>query len=282
MNNEFKSHPVLNHQMIDECGVLVVDVNSMPVGERPFQSDVMVIGICMEGSATFHYDMQPTQFVKYDVAITLPQHIFTYSSTSYDYKAILIIIAQNMFKKLIKRQSFVDYKKYHYQPSYHLTQEQFSKISDIVRVLKFVSETFHPKREETIENLLDLFFYTYTYYRGDSVESVTKVHRSEQLFSLFYDLLLANYNKHHFVTWYAGQLNLSPKYLSLAINKATGKTANQWIAIVITEQAKKLLRNRGDMTVQQIAFELGFRENAAFCRFFKDNTGLRPSQFRHT
>ena len=60
----------------------------------------------------------------------------------------------------------------------------------------------------------------------------------------------------------------------------TGKSAADWIDVVLVMHAKKLLRTRLNLTVQQIAYELGFKENASFCRFFKDQTGLRPKQYR--
>lgn len=127
---------------------------------------------------------------------------------------------------------------------------------------------------------MDLLFYTLTRYRGEEETKSETERRNEQLFSRFYDLLTIHYASHHDIGWYASQLSLSPKYFSLVIRKTTDRSAAEWIDVVIVMHAKRLLRSRHDFTIQQVAYELGFNENASFCRFFKDRTGLRPSEYR--
>ena len=41
-----------------------------------------------------------------------------------------------------------------------------------------------------------------------------------------------------------------------------------------------LLHMRHDLSVQAIAYMLGFSEQAAFSRYFRRETGLSPSEFR--
>ena len=279
MNNS-KQHPVLFQDNIDRQGVVVAEVRSLPSDEDPFQTDNLVIGICQEGSSSFMYDLLPRQFRPYDVGVTLPNHIFSYSSVSPDYRATIVIISPALYKNLIMRESFIDYKKYHNKPALTLTEEQFGKVHDIVQVIRYTSESAHPRRQEMLEGLLDILFYALTRYRGEEIPNIGNSTRGEQLFSQFYDLLLANYQKHHTVIWYAGQLHLTPKYLSLSIQRATGKTPNEWLTEILTEQAKRLLKSRRDMTIQQVAYELGFSENATFCYFFKNQTGMRPTEYR--
>jgi AraC-like DNA-binding protein len=140
-------------------------------------------------------------------------------------------------------------------------------------------EIEHPKRIESIANLLDILFYALTDYRGE--ESMKKEEkRSTYIFNAFYDLLIDNYQQQHELSWYAEKMCLTPKYFSGVIRQITGKSAAQWINEVLILHAKRLLYTRSNMTVQQIAYELGFKSNATFCRFFKDQTGLRPSEYR--
>lgn len=272
-------HPIHFQDHIDRQGVVVAEVQSLPSGDRPFQSENLVIGICQEGTADFMYDLLPRRFERHDVGVTLPNHIFTYSTVSPDYRATLVIISPAMYKELTRRESFIDYQKYHNRPALALTDEQFSKVHDFAQVLRHTSNSDHPRRQDMLENLLDILFYALTRYRGEEkVQTATT--RGEQLFNQFYDLLLTHYNHHHTLIWYAGQLHLTPKHLSLTIQRTTGKTPNEWITEMLTEQAKRLLDTHRDMTVQQVAYELGFSENATFCYFFKHQTGLRPSEYR--
>lgn len=280
MQQDHQQHPVLYQELIDQLGVMVSEVRSLPSGERPFQSENLVIGICMEGSASFMYDLQPRQFHPRDAGVVLPNHMFSYSSATEDYRATLIIISPSLYKNLILRESFIDYKKYHNRPALTLTEEQFEHVHDIVQVIRFTSASDHPRRMAMLENLLDILFYALTRYRGEENISDLSITRGEQLFSHFYDLLLVNYPLHHTTIWYAKQLHLTPKHLSLSIQRSTGKTPNEWIAEMLTEQAKRLLISRRAMTIQQVAYEIGFSENSTFCFFFKKRTGLRPTEYR--
>lgn len=275
-----RQHPIWNREYIQRKGVIVTEVDKMPADKLSFHSDAMVIGLCLSGSLTFFYNMEQKEFVPQELAVTLPNIVLSCDNISSDYRAILIIISKEFYDKFVHRTSFIDYKKYYYRPACTLSDEQFGNILDILRVLRLVSNSDHPKRREGIENILDLLFYTITRYRGEERTKSEVQTRNEQLFSSFYDLLIANYQEHHDLAWYAGKLSLSPKYFSNLIRQTTEKSAMDWINIVLVMQAKKLLRTRRDMTVQQIAYELGFKENASFCRFFHRETGFRPKEYR--
>lgn len=275
-------HPVLNKDFIEKRYAVIEDVYHIPVEDNPLQSELMVIGLCVSGKASFDYNMQPKQFVPHELAVTLPNTLITYSATSPDYHSILVIVSKPFYDELIHRTSFIDYKKYYYRPSCRLNEQQFGKIQDVLRVLKMVCDSDHPKRKETLENIFDLLFYTLTRYRGEEDTRSETEMRYEQLFNRFYDLLTVHYAAHHDISWYAGQLALTPKYFSNVIRQTTDKSAAEWIDIVLITQAKKLLRTRRELTIQQIAYELGFRENAAFCNFFKSHTGLRPKAYQQS
>jgi len=81
------------------------------------------------------------------------------------------------------------------------------------------------------------------------------------------------------VTWCAQQLNLSTNYFGDLIKKETGKTALDYIQLKIMALAKqKILDNK--KTINEIAYELGFKYPAHFTRAFKKNTGITPIRYR--
>jgi AraC-like DNA-binding protein len=223
--------------------------------------------------------MRPIEFKQHDIAVMLPNHIIGYGECSEDYSTTMIVIDRSFFNELTNRESFSGYLKYKNQPNYHLNNEQYSQITTILATLRLVVEIPHPKRTESLANLLDILFYALTDYRGDESLNTVEV-RNTHLFNSFYDLLINNYKQQHEIAWYAERLCLTPKYFSGVIRQITGKSAAQWINEMLILQAKRLLYTHRDMNIQQIAFELGFKGNANFCRFFKDQTGLRPSEYR--
>lgn len=274
-------HTVLEYQRIEQHKVIIADENALPttLASEVFISPNLVISLCHRGSLHAELDMQPVEFQPHDIAILLPDHIIGKGEHTDDYYITMIIIARSFFEQLINRESFSGFLKYKNQPNYHLNEEQYRQITTILATLRLVIEIEHPKRLESIANMLDILFYALTDYRGEkSLDKDDK--RNSYLFNSFYDLLIDNYQQQHEIGWYAEKLCLTPKYFSYAIRQITGKSAAQWINEVLVLHAKRLLYTRRDMNIQQIAYELGFKGNPNFCRFFKDQTGLRPSEYR--
>jgi AraC family transcriptional regulator, transcriptional activator of pobA len=78
----------------------------------------------------------------------------------------------------------------------------------------------------------------------------------------------------------ADQLQVSQRYLSDMLRSVTGKTTQQHIHLALIEKAKELL-NRTDMTVAEIAYQLGFEHPQSFNKIFKQRTNVTPVQYRN-
>ena len=274
-------HAVLDHQRVEQQKVVIADEHTLPITltSDPFISPNLIITLNHCGSCHINFDMQPVEYHQHDIAVMLPDHIIGNGLCSEDYSITVIIIARSFFDELVNREAFMGFLRYKNRPNYHLNEEQYNQINTILATLRLVIEIDHPKRIESLANLLDILFYALTDYRGE--ESLDKnENRNTFLFNSFYDLLIENYQQQHEIAWYAEKLCLTPKYFSGLVRQMTGKSAAQWINEVLVLHAKRLLYTRRDMNVQQIAYELGFKGNANFCRFFKDQTGLRPSEYR--
>jgi len=77
---------------------------------------------------------------------------------------------------------------------------------------------------------------------------------------------------------YASELNISTKHLNKIVMNTVGKTTTDVIHQRILLEAKRLLTH-GELTVQEIAFELGYEDASYFSRFFKNKIGVSPSYF---
>jgi AraC family transcriptional activator of pobA len=82
------------------------------------------------------------------------------------------------------------------------------------------------------------------------------------------------------VTAIAAQLKISPHYLSDLLRQETGKPAIDHIHSYLISEAKNLLIG-ADLTVAQIAYQLGFENPPYFSRLFKKETGFNPVAYRN-
>ena len=79
----------------------------------------------------------------------------------------------------------------------------------------------------------------------------------------------------------ADQLNLTPTYLSDLLKNLTGLTAQQHIHEKMIAKAKELLSTT-NLSVSEIAFQLGFEYPQSFNKLFKKKTDLTPLEFKQT
>jgi AraC-like DNA-binding protein len=81
------------------------------------------------------------------------------------------------------------------------------------------------------------------------------------------------------VQFLAEQLNYTPNYLSDMLRSLTGQNAQQHIHQKLIEKSKELLSTT-NMTISEVAYQLGFEHPQSFSRLFKMKTSVSPVQFR--
>jgi len=83
------------------------------------------------------------------------------------------------------------------------------------------------------------------------------------------------------VQYIAETLNVSPGYLSGLLKTLTGQSTQQHIHDKLIEKAKEKL-SVTDLSVSEIAYELGFEHPQSFSKLFKTKTSLSPLEFRQS
>jgi AraC family transcriptional regulator, transcriptional activator of pobA len=83
------------------------------------------------------------------------------------------------------------------------------------------------------------------------------------------------------VQYVADALHVSPNYLSGMLKSLTGQSTQQHIHDNLIVKAKEKLSST-DLSVSEIAYELGFEHPQSFSKLFKTKTSLSPLEFRHS
>jgi len=81
------------------------------------------------------------------------------------------------------------------------------------------------------------------------------------------------------VEYLASKLFMSPHYFSDTLRKLTGQNGQQHIHRKLLEFTKDLMSST-NLTVAEVAMRSGFGHLASFSKFFKNQTGVSPLQFR--
>jgi AraC family transcriptional activator of pobA len=79
----------------------------------------------------------------------------------------------------------------------------------------------------------------------------------------------------------SSELNVSSDYLSDMLRNHTGLNAQQHIHHYVIEQAKELLTTT-DLSISEIAYQLGFEYSQSFNKLFKNKTKVTPLKYRQS
>jgi AraC family transcriptional activator of pobA len=104
--------------------------------------------------------------------------------------------------------------------------------------------------------------------------------RKKQLLNEFRKLLNNKYSEFKTARDFAFILNISPNYLNAVCKEVFNKTVSEIIQERVILEAKRFLAHTV-LSVSEIAFKLGFKDNSYFGRYFKKAVGLPPERYRH-
>lgn len=166
----------------------------------------------------------------------------------------------------------------------HLSAEEEE---DLIAILnKIDKECVHIDKhtQEIILSQIELLLnYSNRFYER---QFITRKNNNYELLARFEQLVHEYFDRNHAaqqglltVQHIAGQMNLSPNYLSDLLRVHTGQNTQQHIHEKLIDKAKEKLSTTS-LTVSEIAFALGFEHAQSFSTLFRKKTEMSPLKFR--
>ena len=169
----------------------------------------------------------------------------------------------------------------------HMIELRDRELPLVMRYFKLIhtvmSDNFNSQlNRHMVSNIMAAFFYqtvVLLYNRLDLVDPSRPGTNRNNYVHEFLKLVHLYYTKERSVNFYASKLFISPKYLSLLVKEATGRSAARWIDYFVISEAKNLLRFSGK-NIQQVAYALNFSNQSSFGKYFKHLTGMSPTEYQ--
>lgn len=181
-------------------------------------------------------------------------------------------------------------KKYEYfgyatHEALFLSEKEEQVINDLVKNIK---EEYHSNIDKfsqdiIVSNLETMLNYAERFYERQFITRKITNHSildrlEEELVNYFNDDDLLSKGLPT-VRHLADKLNISSKYLSSLLKQLTGQTAQQMIHEKLIDKAKEKLSTT-ELSVSEIAYQLGFEHSQSFNKLFKLKTNQSPLKFR--
>ena len=251
---------------------------------EPFYSDYVGIVVCHQGP--FHFCVDGTSYTtKADETVFLSKGIMLQvTESSSDLQFTLLFYHSENIRPMLGN-TVVTMRLYAtiYPKACHIIHTGFEDmLASYARMLQALEQQEDTSPYSAYEEKLLLLAVTYRLcsifsmsYKVAGKDMARKIEIFESLLKLIED----NYMRERSVAFYADQLCLTPKYLSVMVKSLCGNTVQQLLFKAIIRRSIFLMKNT-NMSIQQISYELNFPNASTFGTFFKKHTGLSPKHYR--
>ncbi|MBY0482754.1 MAG: helix-turn-helix transcriptional regulator [Chitinophagaceae bacterium] len=168
----------------------------------------------------------------------------------------------------------------------HISEKEENSIIEILKKIDEEYQHIDRHTQDIILSQIDLLLnYSIRFYERQFITrkfvNNDLLIRMEQLLHRYFDKGESLQNGLPTVEYLAHNLNLSPNYLSDMLRSLTGQNAQQHIHNKMIEKAKEYLTS-SNLSVAEIAYQLGFEYPQSFNKFFKKKTDISPLEYRQS
>lgn len=242
-----------------------------------------VICVCLRGCGKIvindqHYDISAGMLLT-----ILPNMVVRSLHSSEDFLGYAIA-ADTKFMASIQIGDMVQsYVYISANPLLKINQEQSDTLIELCEMLRRRREsTRQVFSKEICRHLLSVLCYEiYGFYQSQDrgVPEFESRSRQGAICKEFLKLVEQHATQHRDMGFYADKLCITPKYLSVVVRKASGRSPVEWIDNAVMRYARTLL-STSELTIQQVASELGFPNASFFGQYFKRHEGTTPKRYR--
>ncbi len=254
--------------------------NQPPRLEFPCRFEGMVMLYCIKGNYRLAIGLEEYPVQANDFAVSLPGDIVIFASENLHKpgKARVLAISDRLLAEMdfdiTWARHVFHYRRLHVSTYYKVLINHFR---DILRT------AVAGRHDETLKSLaymlrsmnIELAHMWSELAPRDEEKGV----QGTPLTDTFVTLVARHHAERRDLAFYAEQMGLTPKYLSAAIDKATGRSAVDWITNYVILEIKYYLKHT-HLPVKEIAYELHFGNQMNLYRYFLRHTGVTPTEYR--
>ena len=267
---------------LDDDLLLSDQINKAPMPSEPRKMNFILIGLCTKGQISYRMDTEELVVHAGEMLVASERHVIDGYQPSADMEGLCIMMSVDFFHEIIKSVHDVSslFVFARMQPVMKLEADEITTFVEYFQVIKQkISDNHNHFRKDLIRTLMLAMFYDVgnVIYRVKNFDE--SLLRSEKVFTRFLKMVEENCKRERRVSWYAQQLNITPKYLSTAVKRISGRTAVEWIESYVTMELRVLLKN-STKSIKEITEELNFPNQSFLGKYFKEHVGMTPSAYR--
>jgi AraC family transcriptional activator of pobA len=239
------------------------------------------IGLIKKGSGEFITGIYQYKATK-NTLVVIPARVITSSKNwTLDMEGYIGLFNIDFFLQINFPHQHIENKKILMgcaQPFIQLSDEHAAEIAAIFETMLEENRADRPGKNELIAlKVIELLIHSERLF--DEQLNFEANLPLVDIVKTFSDLVEANFIQERTVSFYADRLHVHPNYLNSLIKKQTGRTAKESIQNRLLLEIKYLLHST-NLTIKEIASQLGFNDANYFSSFFTRLENLSPKKYR--
>ncbi|EDM44628.1 transcriptional regulator, AraC family protein [unidentified eubacterium SCB49] len=255
-----------------------------------WMQDFYSIGLKRNVSEKFNYGQQEYDFDEGVFSFVAPQQILMIEinqNIQVNASGWLLLIHPDFLWNTPLAKSIKNYDFFGYAVNEALFLSEKEE-NIIIELLKNIQREYQSNIDKFSQNIIIsqvelLLNYAERYYERQFITRKISNHqiliKLERILNNYFNNSETLINGIPTVTQIANDLNLSPNYLSSTLKIISGQSTQQHIHNKLIEKAKEKLSTT-ELSVSEIAYELGYEFPASFSKLFKNKTNISPIEFR--
>lgn len=253
--------------------------------KSPCRIDAVLVLVCTGGEVDCSVNLKHYRICRDMILVNFPDDIIQIHHAE-ALEAYAVLISSGFLNELeigFKRRSdfYLDIRQ---NASCCLPHAEIVALKPYYSLLSANISSVRTEASEVVRGIIHAFSYTIisvvSLYQRQYYKENVGMTRNKQLFNKFMALVKLYHTYARGVKFYAGKLCLTPNYLSGAIKEYTGKTAAEWVDEYVILEAKIMLKD-SSLSIQEISYKLNFPSQSAFGKYFRQQVGVSPKQYRN-
>ena len=286
--HQLRSLPKPEHPLISV--VSFADIRRLDDEPRSFVQHYYSIALKRNFDGKMKYGQQEYDFDEGVMFFVAPGQVFSIAAEgSLQHSGWLLLFHPDFLwnKPLAKKMQQYEYFSYAVHEALYLSEKEEAMITSLTRNIQqeYRSNIDKFTQDVILSQLELLLTYAERFYHRQFI--TRKIANHQVLDKL--ELLLSEYFDSEYliekglptVQHIAEKLNISPSYLGSLLKNLTGLNTQQHIHEKLIQKAKEKLSTT-DLSVSEIAYQLGFVHSQSFSKLFKAKTNLTPQAFRQS
>lgn len=283
-------HQIMGLPSPDHPLISVIDIgkHNLDGDSTVFSFSFYAIAIKRDFSGKMRYGQQEYDFDNGMMTFISPKQVFSFESNKKSCTSGWLILIHPDFiwnstlATAIDQYEFFDYST---NEALFLSEKEENLIINIIQIIQ---QEYHTNldgysQEIIIAQIELLLKYAQRFYQR---QFLTRSKANHEVLTQLESLLGEYFNGPNLtdkgmptVQFVADALHLSPNYLSRLLQNLTGQSTKQFIQDKLIHLAKEKLTTT-NLTISQIAYELGFDYPQSFTKLFRAKTNQSPLEFR--